>query len=363
MKKFLLGLLAALLVCSAALFAACDDGGNTGGGDGGDNTGGGNGDATTYVVNCEYSDLYKIGSRTSKASAGTAAHIEVTPAFDAVTVAAVKYNGQDCTKDAENENYYNFTMPAADVTITVETVLNPNSEDNFAKWAEDADTEGRTDDFSWQIDFDLIGNKSFAAEEITFYSMDETVIPLDALDYELNTSGSGTYTDGYILIDCDKIAVGSTQIGILIENTNTTSNAMSLLVTTVTVSDPPQVTHADTWTETVEFQPFSVETDELYIQFEDLSYDETLDAPRYQVFNDPKKWSDRDTWTMNGDGMIVVQFDYVPTHAYSVTVGYSDGTGTTVEINRTTSSAGAEYSNGKLTFEQADGSIRFSLAR
>ena len=66
---------------------------------------------------------------------------------------------------------------------------------------------------------------------------------------------------------------------------------------------------------------------------------------------------------MNGDGMIVVQFDYVPTHAYSVTVGYSDGTGTTVEINRTTSSAGAEYSNGELTFEQADGSIRFSLVR
>lgn len=361
MKKFLLGLLAALLVCSAALFAACDDGGNTGGGDGGDNTGGGNGDATTYVVNYEYSDLYKIGSRTSKASAGTAAHIEITPAFDAVTVAAVKYNGQDCTKDAENENYYNFTMPAEDVTITVETVLTPNSEDNFAKWAEDADTKGRTDDFSWQIDFDLIGNKSFAAEEITFYSMNETIIPLDALDYHVNKSSSGTITDGYILIDCDKIAVGSTQIGILIENTNTTSNAMSLLVTTVTVSDPPQVTHVDTWTETVEFQPFSVETDELYIQFEDLSYDETLDAPRYQVFYDPEKWPDRDTWTMNGDGMIVVQFDYVPTHAYSVTVGY-DGAVTTLRLNSTLAT-NAQYRNGELTFEQADGSIRFSLAR
>lgn len=192
--------------------------------------------------------------------------------------------------------------------------------------------------------------------------MDETVIPLDALDYKLNKSNSGpTYTDGYILIDCDKIAVGSTQIGILIENTNTTSNAMSLLVTNVTVSDPPQVTHVDTWTETVEFQPFSVETDELYIQFEDLSYDETLDAPRYQVFYDPEKWPDRDTWTMNGGGMIVVQFDYVPTHAYSVTVGYSDGTGKTVRINDTLND-GAEYSNDRLTFEKEGGSICFSLA-
>ena len=107
MKKFLLGLLAALLVCSAALFAACDDGGNTGGGDGGDNTGGGNGDATTYVVNYEYSDLYKIGSRTSKASAGTAAHIEVTPAFDAVTVAAGKVKGAGFAQEWGNgQNYY-----------------------------------------------------------------------------------------------------------------------------------------------------------------------------------------------------------------------------------------------------------------
>ena len=187
--------------------------------------------------------------------------------------------------------------------------------------------------------------------------MDETVIPQDALSYELEKNSGGIFTNGWISIDCDKIAVGSTKIGILIKSTNTGSTA--LLVTAVTVSDPPQKRPVDTWTETVVFQPFSVDTENLYIQFKDLTYDETLDAPQYQMFYDPNKWSDRDTWTLNEDNMIEVQFEYVPDHEYSVTVGYLGET-KTIRINETFATY-AEYKNDKLTFDREGGSIQFSL--
>lgn len=201
-------------------------------------------------------------------------------------------------------------------------------------------------------------SSSFWGAKVNLYTMDETVIPQDALSYELEKNSYGNYTNGWISIDCDKIAVGSTRIGILIKSENTSSTA--LLVTAVTVSDPPQKRPVDTWTETVVFQPYSVDTEDLYIQFEDLTYDETLDAPQFQLFCDPNKWSDRDTWTLNEDNMIEVQFEYVEDHEYSVTVGYLGET-KTIRINDTTSTH-ATYKNDRLTFDQEGGSIRFSLS-
>lgn len=354
MKKWITAVLAALLALSvSAAFVACGDG-ETPGGDGGN---GENTDTKSYTVTKTESDLYDYGWSTTTATAGTAAYVEVTPEYEAVSIAAVYYNGQACTKDAENEERYNFTMPAEDVTITVETDLIPNTEDNFVKWSEDADTAGRTDDSSWQINFEFDVRSSFWGAKVNLYTMDETVIPQDALSYELEKNSGGIFTNGWISIDCDKIAVGSTKIGILIKSTNTGSTA--LLVTAVTVSDPPQKRPVDTWTETVVFQPFSVDTENLYIQFKDLTYDETLDAPQYQMFYDPNKWSDRDTWTLNEDNMIEVQFEYVPDHEYSVTVGYLGET-KTIRINETFATY-AEYKNDKLTFDREGGSIQFSL--
>ena len=164
MKKWITAVLAALLALSvSAAFVACGDG-ETPGGDGGN---GENTDTKSYTVTKTESDLYDYGWSTTTATAGTAAYVEVTPEYEAVSIAAVYYNGQACTKDAENEERYNFTMPAEDVTITVETDLIPNTEDNFVKWSEDADTAGRTDDSSWQINFEFDVRSSFGGRKST----------------------------------------------------------------------------------------------------------------------------------------------------------------------------------------------------
>ena len=114
MKKWITAVLAALLALSvSAAFVACGDG-ETSGGDGGN---GGNTDTKSYTVTKTESDLYDYGWSTTTATAGTAAYVEVTPEYEAVSIAAVYYNGQACTKDAENEERYNFTSRTERRTI------------------------------------------------------------------------------------------------------------------------------------------------------------------------------------------------------------------------------------------------------
>ena len=114
MKKWITAVLAALLALSvSAAFVACGDG-ETPGGDGGN---GGNTDTKSYTVTKTESDLYDYGWSTTTATAGTAAYVEVTPEYEAVSIAAVYYNGQACTKDAENEERYNFTSRTERRTI------------------------------------------------------------------------------------------------------------------------------------------------------------------------------------------------------------------------------------------------------
>lgn len=355
MKKWITAVLAALLALSvSAAFVACGDG-ETPGGDGGN---GGNTDTKSYTVTKTESDLYDYGWSTTTATAGTAAYVEVTPEYEAVSIAAVYYNGQACTKDAENEERYNFTMPAEDVTITVDVAFTDRAEDdNFLAWDTANETTVLTGTGTAELAFTTDWNHTSLLKKEVLLSSDPSVIPNEALSIDYSTSGS-LIEGGTIKIDRSKIHPGTAQIVLALQSSNVTTYD-GCIVCTVTVEEEPEITHVDTWTETVVFQPFSVDTENLYIQFKDLTYDETLDAPQYQMFYDPNKWSDRDTWTLNEDNMIEVQFEYVPDHEYSVTVGYLGET-KTIRINETFATY-AEYKNDKLTFDREGGSIQFSL--
>lgn len=356
MKKWITAVLAALLALSvSAAFVACGDG-ETPGGDGGN---GGNTDTKSYTVTKTESDLYDYGWSTTTATAGTAAYVEVTPEYEAVSIAAVYYNGQACTKDAENEERYNVTMPAEDVTITVDVAFTDRAEDDdFLAWDTANETTVLTGTGTAELAFTTDWNHTNLLKKEVLLSSDPSVIPNEALSIDYSTSGS-LIEGGTIKIDRSKIHPGTAQIVLALQSSNVTTYD-GCIVCTVTVEEEPEITHVDTWTETVVFQPYSVDTEDLYIQFEDLTYDETLDAPQFQLFCDPNKWSDRDTWTLNEDNMIEVQFEYVEDHEYSVTVGYLGET-KTIRINDTKSTH-ATYKNDRLTFDQEGGSIRFSLS-
>ena len=358
MKKWITAVLAALLALSvSAAFVACGDG-ETPGGDGGN---GGNTDPKSYTVTKTESDLYDYGWSTTTATAGTAAYVEVTPEYEAVSIAAVYYNGQACTKDAENEERYNFTMPAEDVTITVDVAFTDRAEDDdFLAWDTANETTVLTGTGTAGLAFTTDWNYTSLLKKEVLLSSDPSVIPNEALELSYTTKNmSSDIIGGTIKIDRSLIHPGTAQIVLALQSSNVTTYD-GCIVCTVTVEEEPEIAHVDTWTETVVFQPYSVDTEDLYIQFEDLTYDETLDAPQFQLFYDPNKWSDRDTWTLNEDNMIEVQFEYVEDHEYSVTVGYLGET-KTIRINDTTSTH-ATYKNDRLTFDQEGGSIRFSLS-
>ena len=244
MKKVITGILAALLALSAgAFFAAC--GGAPDEGD--DNT-----DPTVYTVTAEESDFYDVNGQTRSATAGSAAYVAIEPQFDAVSIDKVLFNGQECTESAAEAHGYEFTMPAANVEITVEYSFTDNESDNFLEWNDGNPSsieiwkpQSETDTYFPQGDdekltADVFKSPSqsggyFSSHEETAFSMNQDVIPDEALSVSF-TSKDSNATDFSVVVDRSKISAGTAQIVLLVENGHKFGDA-ALLVITVEVTD------------------------------------------------------------------------------------------------------------------------------
>ena len=248
MKKVITGILAALLALSAgAFFAAC--GGAPDEGD--DNT-----DPTVYTVTAEESDFYDVNGQTRSATAGSAAYVAIEPQFDAVSIDKVLFNGQECTKSATEANRYEFTMPAANVEITVEYSFTDNESDNFLEWNDGNPSsieiwkpQSETDTYFPQGDdekltADVFKSPSqsggyFSSHEETAFSMNQDVIPDEALSVSAlhaNSNYPNDATGFEVRIDRSKISAGTAQIVLRVENEHKFGDA-ALLVITVEVTD------------------------------------------------------------------------------------------------------------------------------
>ena len=248
MKKVITGILAALLALSAgAFFAAC--GGAPDEGD--DKT-----DPTVYTVTAEESDFYDVNGQTRSATAGTAAYVAIEPQFDAVSIDKVLFNGQECTESATEANRYEFTMPAANVEITVEYSFTDNELDNFLEWNDGNPSsieiwkpQSETDTYFPQGDdekltADVFKSPSqsggyFSSHEETAFSMNQDVIPDEALSVSAlhaNSNYPNDATGFEVRIDRSKISAGTAQIVLRVENEHKFGDA-ALLVVTVEVTD------------------------------------------------------------------------------------------------------------------------------
>ena len=249
MKKVITGILAALLALSAgAFFAAC--------GDGEQNEGDGNTDPTIYTVTAAESDFYDVNGQTRSATAGTAAYVAIEPQFDAVSIDKVLFNGQECTESATEANRYEFTMPAANVEITVEYSFTDNESDNFLEWNDGNPSsieiwkpQSETDTYFPQGDdekltADVFKSPSqsggyFSSHEETAFSMNQDVIPDEALSVSAlhaNSNYPNDATGFEVRIDRSKISAGTAQIVLRVENEHKFGDA-ALLVITVEVTD------------------------------------------------------------------------------------------------------------------------------
>ena len=248
MKKVITGILAALLALSAgAFFAAC--GGAPDEGD--DKT-----DPTVYTVTAEESDFYDVNGQTRSATAGSAAYVAIEPQFDAVSIDKVLFNGQECTESAAEAHRYEFTMPAANVEITVEYSFTDNESDNFLEWNDGNPSsievwkpQSETDIYFPQWDdgkltADVFKSPSqsggyFSSHEETAFSMNQDVIPDEALSVSAlhaNSNYPNDATGFEVRLDRSKISAGTAQIVLRVENEHKFGDA-ALLVITVEVTD------------------------------------------------------------------------------------------------------------------------------
>lgn len=211
------------------------------------------GDVSVYTVTAEESDFYDVSGQTTKASEGTAAYVVIQPEFDAVSVDKVLYNGNECTKSAAERNRYEFTMPAENVEITVEYSFNDNTTDNFLTWAgdnvytftmtTDEEEEWYNPDYDGEnlVTADVTSTPSqsggyFTSHEQRAFSLNQSVVPDDALSVKVINASSSSNSAGYfaVCIDRSKISSGTAQVVLLVENGHKFGDA-ALLVCTITV--------------------------------------------------------------------------------------------------------------------------------
>ena len=194
-----------------------------------------------------------MNGQTRSATAGSAAYVAIEPQFDAVSIDKVLFNGQECTESATEANCYEFTMPAANVEITVEYSFTDNESDNFLEWnSENPSSFVMTTDAEeewYNPQYDTSGNRLtadvfkspsqsggfFSSHEETAFSMNQDVIPDEALSVSF-TSKDSNATDFSVVVDRSKISAGTAQIVLLVENGHKFGDA-ALLVITVEVTD------------------------------------------------------------------------------------------------------------------------------
>ena len=232
-----------LVVALTALLVACTpkDRGGEGGGTGG---GSGTSDGTVYTVNAPEGFLYDFGWKTTRATAGSDAYVEVKPAFDAVVIDKVYANDELCVNAGPAEDggtRFEFVMPAEDVDITVEPSYTDTERDGMIEWAEGMETAISAGAGTATLTAEIGWSWTTSIKVPELLSTDESVIPNDALSYEpvtnqdlVGSSGSNSIVQVRVEIDLGKVSPGETQIVLGLESGNSSSNN-GCIVVTVTV--------------------------------------------------------------------------------------------------------------------------------
>lgn len=381
MKKFAAVMLVICLIAALAVaFAACNEKTDGGGGNGGGGNGGG-GRGTRYSIQApSASDVFTVEGLPEGAYEGDTVTFKVTLSSPADSILNyVELYGRNMkykrlTPSADGS--YSFTMPAEPVTLTVDADRYADTaEDNFLKWNADNVTsieiwkpDSEDDSYFAQWDdaklvADVTETMYSINEGAEAFALDKNVIPDDAITVEINdrSGGSGYVDNCTVRIDRSKIAPGTTMI---VLEAKRGFNDASVLVRTVTVSEPEPIRPVEKWTETVRFQITAVDEENLTFSFEDLDYDASTDAKRFQTFFAPDNpQGHTPVYTIDDDGYVTLTIEYVPGHRYAVTAPYNDGSGNGAEIGFTTSTNGAEYDrvDNELTFDKDGGSVTFTL--
>lgn len=292
MKKLLIALIA---LCMALPLAAC-------------------GNETPPPAETEYTITAADGADYSvdapaTAEEGETVTVTVTGKTVLKTVAEVKANDTACT--AGGNGTYTFTMPAENVTITVtmQSVQTEIPSDDVLSWranAPDRIAKAQEDDTWAEQYFYFDFSRQTRVDDLTVTSLNEDVIPADAIENAC-TRGDGSWADyGYFVVDLSKVSLGTAYIAVQADDMT--------IIKRVDVVEYGTIEY-ETWNVSVTFdlsEVFGKGYTDMFIQISDADAQYGVKESFYV-----KRDIDEET--------ITISVEYVPGHNYSVAVFYDDG--------------------------------------
>lgn len=295
MKKLLIALIA---LCIALPLAAC-------------------GNETPPPAETEYTITAADGADYSvdapaTAEEGATVTVTVTGKTVLKTVAEVRANDTACT--AGGNGTYTFTMPAENVTITVtmQSVQTEIPSDDVLSWranAPDQIAKAQEGDTWAEQYFYFDFSRQTRVDDLTVTSLNEDVIPADAIENAC-TRGDGSWADyGYFVVDLSKVSLGAAYIAVQADDMT--------IIKRVDVVEYGTIEY-ETWNVSVTFdlsEVFGEGYTGMFIQISDSDAPYGAKEPFY-VKQDIDEATDEET--------ITISVKYVPGHNYSVAVFYYD---------------------------------------
>ena len=334
-----------ILLAFAAL-AGCKDENKDETGNGGN---GGNGDGL-FAITVTASDDYEIIPSVTSAAEGVDVTLTVTSKSADKIIDAVKMNGANLSK---RDGVYAFTMPANDVVLSAEVeTLTEVKSDGMAVFSENnlttiaKNANHNSEDKNWGLDISFVDAYWMTILKNEIISTAQNVIPDSAITVKNKTqSTSNVITGAKILIDTEKISVGTTWLVMDFASGNVSSDKGSLAVK-ITVCEYGDV-YVETMRETLVFDLSGLgAVDGWYtVRIADEDHIDGSSAGA-SPFKD---------YTLNAvDGKVSVTFDYVAGHEYwiRITAGSADDyqTALTIEATGDEDFAGT----GRLTFTEPE---------
>ncbi len=295
MKKLLIALIA---LCMALPLAAC-------------------GNETPPPAETEYTITAADGADYSvdapaTAEEGATVTVTVTGKTVLKTVAEVRANDTACT--AGGNGTYTFTMPAENVTITVtmQSVQTEIPSDDVLSWranAPDQIAKAQEGDTWAEQYFYFDFSRQTRVDDLTVTSLNEDVIPADAIENAC-TRGDGSWADyGYFVVDLSKVSLGTAYIAVQADDMT--------IIKRVDVVEYGTIEY-ETWNVSVTFdlsEVFGEGYTDMYIRISDADAQYGVKESFY-VKRDIDESTDEET--------ITIPVEYVPGHNYSVAVFYYD---------------------------------------
>lgn len=309
----------------------------------------------SYNVILPSSSEYTITVDKETASEGDVVSLEIEVTNIAKEVESVYANEVVCEFV---DNVYSFTMPAEDVTVTVNLQDKTFTEvlvDGQVEWALYNPNQIVTSSAQYAEDTIYINyTEGVNNPEINVTSTNQDVIPASAigevLDWDLDMGSMKAYS--YFDIDLNQVNVGTTYL-IINVNSDSVTNVDATIIKKIDVVEQDDLV-IDTWSTSLTLD-LSRLTSYMFVNIQvfdwDAQYGSTMQT--ISTIGSPSE----------GDGEVTIDIDYIPYHRYRVSVYVNEnGANKFFDIDDTQGTGSSisgynQYIDGYLTFFEDGGNL------